>query len=114
MMQTVTNTTSPVPPSCLRSIQGSIVYQTPGWLATGTTAGYLVPMTFVNLTSVILLIIAMRWHAEGKLPRFDPTDPVSVIIDQAEHPHIATDAEHWKTYVKHLRGRGHKNVTTPG
>lgn len=42
-------------------------------------------MTLVNLTTLVILIIAMR-TGKGKklLPHFDPTDPVSLILSNNE------------------------------
>ena len=60
---------------------GTAEYQVFGWVANAKTAVYLIPMTFVNLTSLILLGIGMsiRDKEEGCLPHFDPTDPESLV-----------------------------------
>lgn len=42
-------------------------------------------MTLVNLTSLFLLVIAIRTdNGEKLLPHFDPTDPVSFILSNDE------------------------------
>ena len=45
------------------------------------TAVFLIPMTLINLTSLILLGIGMSIRDRGKgcLPHFDPTDPESLV-----------------------------------
>ena len=58
-------------------VLGTAEYQVFGWTADAKTAAYLIPMTLVNLTSFTILVTAMciRDRGEGRLPRFDPTDP---------------------------------------
>jgi hypothetical protein len=53
-----------------------------GWEATVKTAAYLLLSTLVNLTTLALFSFAMftRDAGEKNLPRFDPTDPESLIL----------------------------------
>jgi len=73
---------STAPSSCLRTVTGTGSYVVFGWEAKAKTAAYLLLMTLVNLTSIALFVIAMSIRDQGKrlLPRFDPTDPESVIL----------------------------------
>jgi hypothetical protein len=44
-----------------------------GWHATSKNAGFLVPMTLINLTSIAMLLITMGYGTY--LPHFNYTDP---------------------------------------
>jgi hypothetical protein len=71
----------------MRLVNGSASFEVFGWHATHKTAAFLVPMTFINLTTLAILVIAMR-TGKRERSRFDPTDPVSVILsydETAEH-----------------------------
>lgn len=73
---------SPAPSSCIRAVTGTASYEVFGWEATGKTAAYLLLTTLVNLTTLVLFSVAMyiRDEEEQNLPRFDPTDPESLIL----------------------------------
>ncbi|KDQ53376.1 hypothetical protein JAAARDRAFT_434009 [Jaapia argillacea MUCL 33604] len=68
-----------VPHSCLRQITGTVAYNVTGWKPTWHTAAYLIPSTLVNLTSLVLLLIAAGRWGWKPLPAVDPTDPISVL-----------------------------------
>lgn len=98
-------TTSP-PATCMRPVSGSATFQVFGWFVTRKTAAFLVPMTLVNLTSlVMILIVVMRVAAERDryLTRFDPTDPTSLILLHDESGRLLqsafTDQGPWDTQV---------------
>jgi hypothetical protein len=63
-------------------VTGTASYEVFGWEATGKTAAYLLLTTLVNLTTLVLFSVAMyiRDEEEQNLPRFDPTDPESLIL----------------------------------
>ena len=68
-------------------VLGTAEYQVFGWTADAKTAAYLIPMTLVNLTSFTILVTAMciRDRGEGRLPRFDPTDPELLLYSSDQH-----------------------------
>ncbi|KDQ53313.1 hypothetical protein JAAARDRAFT_80728 [Jaapia argillacea MUCL 33604] len=69
------------PSHCLRNITGSVSYNVTGWHMTWHNPLFLIPMTVVNLTSLAMLITAAFFVGEWKkLPRFDPSNPISVLI----------------------------------
>jgi hypothetical protein len=84
---------NPAPTSCFRSVSGTAEYQVFGWIAHAKTAAYLIPMTLVNLTSLILLGIGMsiRNRGEGRLPHFDPTDPESLVYSSDPRGELLRD-----------------------
>ncbi|KDQ53385.1 hypothetical protein JAAARDRAFT_49841 [Jaapia argillacea MUCL 33604] len=67
------------PESCLRQITGTVAYNVTGWKPTWQTAAYLIPSTLINLTSIILLVVAARRWGWRPLPTVDPTDSISVL-----------------------------------
>jgi len=70
------------PLSCLRTVNGTAYLDVFGWTSTSHTGAYLIPITLVNLATFIILVIAMCTGDSGTklLPRFDPTDPESLIL----------------------------------
>jgi hypothetical protein len=72
------------PQSCLRTVNGIAYLDVFGWTSTGHTGAYLIPIMLVNLTTLIILVVAMCTGDSGTntrlLPRFDPTDPESLIL----------------------------------
>ncbi|KDQ53354.1 hypothetical protein JAAARDRAFT_39409 [Jaapia argillacea MUCL 33604] len=69
------------PSKCLRDITGTVTYDIIGWHMTWHNPLFLIPMTIVNLTSLAMLIAAAFYVGEKrKLPRFDPSNPISVLI----------------------------------
>ena len=87
---------------------GTAEYQVFGWTANAKTAVYLIPMTLVNLTSFTILITAMciRDRGEGRLPRFDPTDPELLIYSSDPHGELLPEV----TANKKARGPGKKKA----
>lgn len=49
-----------------------------GWEVSKKTAAYMIPMTLVTATSLVFMLIAM--FTIRKLPTFDPTNPISLIV----------------------------------
>lgn len=74
------------PSSCMRTVNGSADLQVFGWSANSQTGVYLLPITIINLTTLVILVIAMCTDDKGTklLPRFDPTDPESLILSHDE------------------------------
>ncbi|KDQ53324.1 hypothetical protein JAAARDRAFT_161814 [Jaapia argillacea MUCL 33604] len=68
-------------PKCLRDITGKVTYNIIGWHMAWRNVVFLLPMTIVNLTSLCMLLAAALYVGERrKLPRFDPSNPTSVLI----------------------------------
>jgi hypothetical protein len=55
-------------------VKGSTKYTVLGWSVTFQNIGYLLPMTIINLASLILLLVAMFRRKKGSF-KDDPTDP---------------------------------------
>jgi len=70
------------PASCMRTVNGHAYLDVFGWNSTSHNGGYLIPLTLVNLTTLVILVVAMCTGDSTKnlLPRFDPTDPESLIL----------------------------------
>lgn len=77
----------------MRTVGGTADYGVFGWVADGKTAAYLIPMTVANLTTLIILAIAMsiRNRGEGRLPHFDPTDPESLVYSSDQSGNLLRD-----------------------
>lgn len=77
----------------MRTVGGTADYGVFGWVADGKTAAYLIPMTLANLTTLIILAIAMsiRNRGEGRLPHFDPTDPESLVYSSDQSGNLLRD-----------------------
>ena len=75
-----------VPQSCLRTLNGTAAYSVYGWPPpTGNfeTPVYLVTITLANLASFVVLLAAAS--ITTGLPRFDPTNPVSLTLAAEVH-----------------------------
>ena len=79
--------------SCFRTVRGTAEYQVFGWVANARTAAYLIPMTLVNLASLVILGMGMsiRDRGEGRLLRFDPTDPESLLYSSDQSGELLRD-----------------------
>ena len=62
------------PTSCERKVKGWTDYWVLGWWTDLGNVGYLLPMTIINLASLILLLVAMFRRKRGSF-KDDPTDP---------------------------------------
>jgi hypothetical protein len=54
-----------------------------GWFASSKTAIYMIPISFINLSILVFLVVA--WCAadengQRRLPRVDPTDPMTLML----------------------------------
>ena len=99
---------NPAPTSCFRTVGGTAEYQVFGWTADTKNAAYLIPVTLINLTSLVMLGIGMsiRDRGGGRLPHFDPTDPESLVYSSDQHGELLRDI----TSNKKARGPGKKKV----
>ena len=73
-------------------VEGSTIYTVIGWSADSANIGYLLPMTIVNLASLILLLVAMFKRKKGSF-KYDPTDPE---VLAAAKPGDPVEAKHDK------------------
>lgn len=67
----------------MRTVNGTANYEVFGWVATRKTAAYLIPVTLASLTTLVILAKAMS-VGNRLLPRFDPTDPESLVYSADE------------------------------
>ena len=69
-------------------VEGSTTYAVLGWWVNFASIGYLMPMTIINLASLILLLVAMFRRKKGSF-KDDPTDPE--VLAAAEPGHRVAD-----------------------
>ena len=69
-------------------VEGSTTYAVLGWWVDFASIGYLMPMTIINLASLILLLVAMFRRKKGSF-KDDPTDPE--ILASAKPGDLVTD-----------------------
>ena len=50
------------PDNCTRTVTGSVTYQVIGWFVSRANVGFLIPITIINGTAFVALVIAM-WIA---------------------------------------------------
>jgi hypothetical protein len=67
----------------MRTVPFSVNFKVFGWHATRQTAIFLVPMTIINLTSLVVLVVGTCTGTRNRT-LLDPTDPVSVILSYDE------------------------------
>ena len=73
-----------MPQSCLRNVTGTATYRVIGWFDTKTvTVARLLPMTIINLTTLIVLLTAM-FMGEKLLYEKNPTGPQSLLLAPTE------------------------------
>jgi hypothetical protein len=96
------------PSSCMRPVNGFADLQLFGWSPNPKAGIYLLPITFINLTTLVILVVAMCTIDKGVklLPLFDPTDPESLILSHDETGELLrlamaqpTDHAAWSTVV---------------
>ena len=79
LIETAYNGPTPAPPSCHRPVNGILTYQVIGWHYNKTTIEALLPPTFINLASFILLLVAMFTGKKVVYTR-DPTDLNALLL----------------------------------
>ena len=67
------------PPSCMRTVNGTLTTNMIGWVAKPVHIGFLMPMTILNLASLIIVITSISRAKKGCY-EFDPTDPRSLLL----------------------------------
>ena len=72
------NFSSPPPASCIRTVKGTLSAEVIGWVAKPVHIGFLMPMTILNLASLIMMLISIGWAKRG-CHEFDLTDPRSLV-----------------------------------
>jgi hypothetical protein len=80
---------SPPPASCNRTVTGVFSAEVMGWVAMPVHIGFLMPMTILNLASLIIVLIYMARAKRGR-HEFDITDPRSLVSaesipDESDH-----------------------------
>jgi hypothetical protein len=67
------------PPSCTRKLTGLVDYQILGWFVESMNVRFLVPMTILNLASLVIILVAMFNAKAGgyKFDHFDPNELLS-------------------------------------
>jgi hypothetical protein len=90
--------TNPLPPSsCIRTVNGSLSAEVIGWFAKPVHIGFLMPMTILNLASLVIVIAMAR--AKGDCYGFDPSDPRPLLL--AEPSLNETESSGWADGVKY-------------
>ena len=74
-----TVTYPPPPPSCFRKVNGTLSAQVTGWVAKLVHIGFLMPMTILNLASLVVVLISIA-RAKSGCHEFDLTDPRSLVL----------------------------------
>jgi len=67
------------PPSCIRTVNGTLSAEVIGWVAKPVHIAFLMPMTMLNLASFVVVLIAMS-RAKRGCYEFDPTDPRPLVL----------------------------------
>jgi len=67
------------PRSCSRTVNGTLSAEVMGWVAKPVHIAFLVPMTIINLTSLVVILIAKAKEKRGCY-EFDPSDPRPLVL----------------------------------
>ena len=68
----------PAPESCLRTVNGTFSAEVTGWVAKPVHIGFLLPMTILNLASLIVVLISIKKAKRSY--EFDPIDPRPLLL----------------------------------
>jgi hypothetical protein len=85
------------PRSCLRTVNGSVSYLVVGWIATPGNGSFLIPMTIVNVVSLIILLKVM-FNAKSGGDQFDPLQPNSLLSASAD---VGKGRNQWEDKVEY-------------
>jgi len=66
------------PASCFRTVNGTFSAEVTGWVAKPVHIGFLVPMTILNLASLIVVLISIARAKRSY--KFDPTNPRPLLL----------------------------------
>ena len=86
------------PPSCMRTVNGKLSAQVTGWVAKPVHIGFLMPMTILNLASLIVVLVSIAKAKRG-YHGFDLTDPRSLLL--AESSLDESEPSGWADGVSH-------------
>lgn len=89
---------SPLPASCNRTVNGVLSAEVTGWVAKPVHIGFLMPMTILNLASLIIVLISIARAKKG-FHEFDLTDPRSLV--SAESSLDESDNSGWTDGVSY-------------
>ena len=67
------------PASCIRTVNGTMTAEVTGWVAKPVHIAFLMPMTILNLASLILALV----NAKRSRHECDPTDPRSLVLAES-------------------------------
>ena len=67
------------PASCMRTMNGKISAEVTGWVAKPVHIAFLIPMTVLNLASLITVLISIAKAKRGRY-QFDPIDPRPLLL----------------------------------
>jgi len=70
---------TPPPESCNREVNGTLSIEEFGWVAKPVHIGFLMPLTILNLASLIIMSISIA-RAKKDCHEFDVTDPRSLVL----------------------------------
>jgi len=67
------------PASCMRTMNGTFSAEVTGWVAKPVHIAFLIPMTIINLSSLIIVLISIAKAKRGRC-KFDPIDPRPLLL----------------------------------
>jgi len=67
------------PASCMRTMSGTFSAEVTGWVAKPVHIAFLIPMTILNLASLITVLISIAKAKRG-CHKFDPIDPRPLLL----------------------------------
>ena len=70
------------PPSCVRTVSGSVRYEVFGWFVTKAGIGFLIPYTLINGATLVALFIAAIFAKRNGYP--DPFEPRKIRYDDTK------------------------------
>ena len=82
LYSTTTIGDSPLPASCFRTVNGVFSAEVIGWVAKPVHIRFLMPMTILNLASLIIALISIA-RAKRSHHEFDPTDPRPLVLAES-------------------------------
>ena len=86
------------PASCIRTVAGSVTYETTGWFVKRSNIGFLIPYTLINLIALFALVQAVTFAKQNGYP--DPFQPRDVQYDPIFSGEIPPE---WKDKVYAIR-----------
>jgi hypothetical protein len=93
---TITNPAPP--PSCIRTVNGTLSAEVMGWVAKPVHIGFLMPMTILNVVALVVILKAIS-QSKGGCYELDPTDPRPLVL--ASHSLAEGDPSGWTDGVSY-------------